>query len=103
MSAPKQTPEAIAFLDRIAQLPSGHVILDDVLQPSLDDEKELRKLFATDKDNVRLRDPFVGLVDVFAAPAAIRTTRQRIVNNDEELTYKHVMPLPESKRRKEGA
>lgn len=100
----QQTPEAEAFLKRIVSLPAGPgVSLDDALQPSLDDEAELRKLFATDKTNARLNDPYVGLVDVFAAPPDARTTRARVVNDDEELSKKYVMPLSANNRRKEGA
>jgi hypothetical protein len=99
----QQTPEAEAFITRIISLPKGPgVSLDEALQPSLDDEAELRKLFATDKTNTRLNDPYVGLVDVFAAPPEIRTTRARVVKDDQDLSAKYVMPLSESDRRKEG-
>lgn len=100
----RQTPEAEAFLNRIISLPNGPGIsLNEALQPSLDDEAELRKLYATDKTNVRLNDPLVGLVDVFNAPADIRTTRARVVKDDQDLSAKYVMPLSETNRRKEGA
>jgi hypothetical protein len=99
-----QNAEATAFLARVAQLPAGPgVLLDDVLKPSLVDEAELRKLFAQDKSNARLADPYVGLVDVFDAPADIRTTRARVVANENELNAKYVMPLTADRRRKEGA
>lgn len=97
------TPEAEAFIARIVSLPKDpDVSLDDALQPSLDDEAELRKLFATDKTNTRLKDPYVGLVDVFAAPPEIRTTRARVVKDDQDLFVKYVMPLSDVDRRKEG-
>ncbi|KAG5643246.1 hypothetical protein DXG03_001296 [Asterophora parasitica] len=100
----RQTPEAEAFITRIISLPKGPGIsLDETLQPSLDDESELRKLFATDKNNTRLNDPLVGLVDIFDAPADIRTTRARVVKDDQDLSAKYVMPLSEINRRKEGA
>lgn len=99
-----QNAEAAAFLSRIAQLPAGPgVSLDDVLKPSLADEAELRKLFAQEKTNSRLADPHVGLVDVFDAPQDIRTTRARVVANEEDLDAKHVMPLSDERRRKEGS
>jgi hypothetical protein len=60
-----QNKEASDFLSRITGLSKGPVSLDEVLQPSLHDEAELRKLFATDKGNARLKDIHVGLVDVF--------------------------------------
>lgn len=98
-----QTSEVKAFIQRIASLPPGpSVSLDGALQPSLDDEAELRRLFATDKTNTRLTDPHVGLVDVFDAPVEIRTTRARIVKDEVDLSAHHVMPLADTKRRKEG-
>ena len=97
-----QNDEAIAFLGRIAQLPSGVVSLNSVLEPSLEDEAELRKLFAQDKTNFRLNDSHVGLVDVFDAPPTIRTTRTRVVANGEDLNAQCIMPLPQDKRRAEG-
>ncbi|KAI0350817.1 ankyrin [Trametes cingulata] len=100
-----QTVEAQAFLARIAQVPSGPgatETLIQALQPSLDDEATLRKLFATDRGNARLQDPYVGLVDVFDAPADIRTTRARIVANEDDLTAHYILPLNEKQRRKEG-
>lgn len=101
-----ETPEfeAKQFLGRIAALPKGPgVSLDAALQPSLDDEAELRKLFATDKLNPRLTNPHVGLLDVFAAPSDIRTTRARVVKDETDLSGKYVLPLSDVNRRKEGA
>ncbi|KAI9451558.1 hypothetical protein BJY52DRAFT_1297200 [Lactarius psammicola] len=98
-----QNKEATQFLSRIATLPKGPVSLDNVLRPSLDDEAELRKLFATDKGNARLRDIHVGLVDVFAAPSDIRTTRARVIKDDPDRDAQHVMALPNSLRREEGS
>jgi hypothetical protein len=98
-----QNKEAIQFLSRVSSLPNGPVSLDDVLQPSLQDEAELRKLFATDKGNARLSDIHVGLVDVFTTPSDIRTTRARVIKDDADLDAHHVMALPTSLRREEGS
>ncbi|KAH9949869.1 hypothetical protein B0H21DRAFT_819796 [Amylocystis lapponica] len=100
-----QTPEAQAFLARIPQLlpgPSAFDALSNALRPSLDDEAELRKLFATDKTNPRLKDIHVGLVDIFDAPQDIWTTRARVPKDEDDLIAKHVMPLSEERRRKDG-
>lgn len=100
-----QTPEAVAFLSRIAALSPGPGVTDalaQAVQPCLDDEAQLRKLFATDRGNARLKDLHVGLIDVFDAPPDIRTTRARVVLNDEDLSAKYVMPIPAERRRKEG-
>ncbi|KAA1479103.1 ankyrin [Dentipellis sp. KUC8613] len=101
---PSQNAEANAFLNRLAKIPPrGPVSLDDVLLPSLDDEAELRKLFAQDKAHARLADKHVGLVDVFAAPRNARVTRARVVADDADLIAKYVMPLPASRRRADHA
>lgn len=102
--APAQTPEAQAFILRVVSLPSGPgVLLDPVLRPSLDDETELRTLFATDKAHPRLADIHVGLVDVFDAPVDLRTTRARVVKEgDIHYKEKFIMPVPDFKRRAEG-
>ncbi|KAJ7476865.1 ankyrin repeat protein [Mycena galericulata] len=98
-----QTPEAQAFLQRILSLPKGPgAPLDSVLKPSLEDEAQLRRLFATDKTHSRLTSPYVGLVDVFDAPADIRTTRARVVKDEADLSAQYVMPLSDVNRRKEG-
>ncbi|KAJ7661416.1 ankyrin repeat protein [Mycena polygramma] len=98
-----QTPEAQSFLQRILGLSKDPgVPLDPVLKPSLDDETELRRLFATDKAHARLANPYVGLVDIFDAPADIRTTRARVVKDEIDLSAQYVMPLSELNRRKEG-
>jgi hypothetical protein len=98
-----QTPEAQSFIDRILDFPNslGHSV-DDILQPSLNDEMDLRRLFATEKTNSRLNDIHVGLIDLFDAPEDLRTIRARVVNNDDDLSAKYVMPLPEARRRKDG-
>jgi len=96
------TPAVQKFTEQLQTLPPG-ASLDDALQRALDDETELRKLFATDKQNTRLADPHVGLVDVFDAPDVIRTSRARVVQGSEDLSAHYVMPLNEVNRRKEGA
>ncbi|KIO24984.1 hypothetical protein M407DRAFT_57868, partial [Tulasnella calospora MUT 4182] len=60
-----QNAEAQAFLRRLGELPDiSGLDLGPAITPSLQDEADLRHLFATDRDNARLKDPYVGLVDV---------------------------------------
>ena len=92
------------FPARIAKLPpapSATDVLSQALQSSIDDEAELRKLWATDKTNARLRDPHVGLVDVFDAPDDIRKTRARVVTDETNLNAHCILPLSDDRRRKE--
>ena len=81
-----------SFLERIVMLPKDPgVSLNNALRPSLTYEVELRCLFVTDRDSTQLDDPYVGLVDVFAATPDIRLMRARLVRDDKDLSY--VMPL----------
>jgi len=97
------TPEIEAFIARIEGLPTGPgVSLDAALQPSLEEEAELRKLFVSDRQSARLANPHVGLVDVFDAPDAIRVTRARVVKGKKDLSTQYVMPIKDEDRRKEG-
>lgn len=97
------TPEIEAFIARIEALPPGPgVSIQQALQPSLDEEFELRKLFATDRQHERISNPYVGLVDIFDAPESVRTTRARVIQDANDLSANYVMPLSETNRRKEG-
>lgn len=101
MSIP-QPKEGQDFLSRLAASPKTYAALTEVLKPSLEDESALRKLFATNRDDVRLQDIHVGLVDVFGPETdVIRTVRERAVN-DAERDREHVMLLDDAKRRKDG-
>jgi hypothetical protein len=93
-----------SFLQRIAALPDGPgVSLNEALRPSIEYEAQLRRLFATDRDNTQLDDPYVGLVDVFAVTPNIRVTRARVIKGDQDLSAEYVMPLSGDRRRKEGS
>ncbi|PPQ92058.1 hypothetical protein CVT25_007489 [Psilocybe cyanescens] len=97
------TIEITSFIEHVNALPAEPgVSLDAVLQPSLDDEAELRKLFATNKKNPRLSNPRFSLVDAFDAPAAVRTIRAQVVEGKEGLSAKYVMPVTDDNRRLEG-
>ncbi|KAI5121629.1 hypothetical protein M0805_001158 [Coniferiporia weirii] len=100
-----QAPESQAFLKRVAALPSTPgVSLDSVLAPSVKDESELRHLYAQDRQNTRLANPYIGLVSLFDAPdsAGIRSTRARVIQTEDDRTAKHLFPLNSDRRRKDG-
>ena len=73
--------------------------LDDALAPAIESETELRRLFATDRKDLKLNDPFIGLVDVFAAHPSIRLTQARKVQSEQDLNAQYIFPLPAEKRR----
>jgi len=86
------------FVSQVAQ----GVSLEDALAPAIESETDLRRLFATDRKNLKLNDPFIGLVDVFAAHSSIRLTQARKVQGEQGLNAHYVFPLPEEKRRADG-
>ena len=86
---------AETFVSQVAQ----GVSLDDALAPAIESETDLRRLFATDRKNLKLNDPFIGLVDVFAAHPSIRLTQARKIQSEQDLNAHYIFPLPEEKRR----
>ncbi|KAG8939662.1 hypothetical protein FRC04_006087 [Tulasnella sp. 424] len=99
-----QSAEAQAFLRRLGELPDTPGIdLGPAITPSLRDEAELRRLFATNRTNARLRDPYVGLVDVFGENTdRIKKIHARAVKDDGDLQKHYVMPLDDVMRKKDG-
>ncbi|KAG8950958.1 hypothetical protein FRC04_007022 [Tulasnella sp. 424] len=99
-----QNTEAESFLRRLGELPDTPGIdLGPAISPSLQDEADLRRLFATDRTNARLNDPYVGLVDVFGQNTdRIKKIHARAVKDDDDLRKHHVMPLDDDTRRKDG-
>lgn len=99
-----QIPQFLSELASAAQHPG--VVLDDTLQRCIDAEAELRKLWATDRENQVLKDPYVGLVDVFGSntPPEARLINTRTVTEDEvELSAKYIFPLIPAHRKKQGS
>jgi len=94
-----QTPEALAFFEQLSTAAN----LNEALKPSIDDEAELRRLFATERDHARLQDPYVGLVNVFDAPKNARITQARVVKDETDLSERYVMPVAEDQRRATGS
>ena len=86
------------FVSQVAQGAS----LDDALAPAIESETDLRRLFATDRKNPKLSNPFIGLVDVFAAHSSIRLTQARKIKDEQDLNAHYIFPLLEAKRRTDG-
>lgn len=89
---------AETFVSQVAQ----GISLDDALAPAIESETELRRLFATDRKNLKLDDPFIGLVDVFAAHSSIRLNQARKILGEQDHNAHYVFPLPDEKRRADG-
>lgn len=100
-----QTSESQAFINLLSSLSLGPgVSLDQVLEPSIRDETQFRRLSANDRTHSHLSNLYYGLVDVFNAPQSVRTTRARVIdrNKPDDLFERFVMPLSDSQRRKDG-
>lgn len=99
-----QTLEARAFLDRLAKVPiEPGSPLTAAIKPSLEDEAVLRRLFATEREHKRLKNPLVGLVDVFGESTDhIKKIRARPVPDEAGLMDHYIMALDDQKRRKDG-
>lgn len=73
--------------------------LQTALQDALQQETEIRRLFATDRSNKVLNEPMAGLIDVFAASEKIRVTQARDIGNDQaKLETEYVFPLKKDRR-----
>jgi len=81
------------FLSDLADLPPGiesYAILDDIISPALEGERNLRMAFATDSPSI-LSDPHIGLIDIFSIlPTPITIGRDRTGVN---LDSTHLFPL----------
>jgi hypothetical protein len=87
------------FVERLNQ----GATIEDALKPALQEETDLRKLWATDRSNSAISDPFAGLIDVFDAPTQLRQIQSRTIAADEQLNAEHIFPLPEDVRKTSGS
>ncbi|KAJ3501050.1 hypothetical protein NLJ89_g9518 [Agrocybe chaxingu] len=89
------------FIDTVSRLPlhpdSSHQF-QQCLELALDFERSLRLRYATQT----IDDPYAGLIDIFATPLAFRHARPRVVQAEEELSARYLMPLAPSARRPSG-
>lgn len=99
-----QSAEALAFLKRLNALPKeAGVDLSPALKPSLDDEADLRRIFATDRTNARLSNPYVGLVNIHGQDSErIKKTHARVIQDNADLSKHYVLALDKLTRRKDG-
>jgi hypothetical protein len=80
-------------------LPAPDGDLGPVIDAAREYETELRRLFATDKGNPRLRDPHVGLVNVFKVPDDAKGARP-IDRSDGAVNSEYVMSLDRDNTRR---
>jgi len=88
--------------DFVSKLAHG-VPLKDALGPALSAEADLRRKFATDRNNPGLDDPYAGIVDVFGSDQTIRRVEAREVQDESVRNAKHVFALQPDARRPNNA
>ncbi|KAJ2935498.1 hypothetical protein H1R20_g1596, partial [Candolleomyces eurysporus] len=104
MYMPDLQEVADTFVNNVQNLPPGPgVSLDGPLAAALQAEGKLRSLFVHNRVNPVLSDPYIGLVNIFNAPADIRVTRARIIRDENDLKSKYVLPVGRGLRRSEGS
>lgn len=97
---------ANAFVERIVAGGGNNAYtVQDALKPALEEERDLRVLYATDRSNAKVaQHPYAGLIDVFGAPEQIRLAHPRVVDHksQEELEANYVFPLSKDVRKTPG-
>lgn len=104
--APLNLPELPAphkeLAKHIAQHPEQTV--EDIMVPYRKYEARLREVYAQDRQNPALDDPYINVVPLFTDDTKHITTRARDLSQESpEQQSKYIMVLPEDKRRAHGS
>ncbi|KAG6005267.1 hypothetical protein E4U21_000304 [Claviceps maximensis] len=76
----------------------------DIMKPYRQYEARLREIYAQDRQNPILNDPYLNVVPLFTEDTSKITTRARDLSvESEEEKSRYIMPLPEEKRRLHGS
>ncbi|KAF4494819.1 ankyrin repeat [Fusarium agapanthi] len=99
-------------MDNLPKLPAPHselakyifdhkdIKITEIMQPYREYEANLRSIYAQDRQNPILGDPYLNVVPLFTENTKFMTTRARNLDaeSDEEKS-KYIMALPDDKRR----
>ncbi|KAF4971655.1 hypothetical protein FZEAL_9782 [Fusarium zealandicum] len=110
------SPPTIATMAGLPELPAPHSELAkyisenkdksliDILEPYRKYEADLRSVYAQDRQNPILDDPYLNVLPLFTDDTKLITTRARNLEaeSDEEQS-KYIMALPKDKRRSHGS
>ncbi|KAK0702836.1 hypothetical protein B0H67DRAFT_676136 [Lasiosphaeris hirsuta] len=76
----------------------------DIMKPYRQYEAELRTVFAQDRANPALEDPYLNVLPLFNKDTKLITTRSRdLAKETDEEKARYIMPLPAEKRRPHGS
>ena len=86
----------------IAEHPETSV--PELIQPYREFETQLRSVYAQDRQNPILNDPYLNVVPLFTDDTKYITTRARnLAEESEQEKGRYVMALPDNKRREHGS
>ncbi|PTB62951.1 ankyrin [Trichoderma citrinoviride] len=90
------------LVNYIAQNPAKPMV--EIMEPYRRYEAHLRSVFAQDRENPILKDPYLNVVPLFTDATKSITTRARdLASESEEEKSKYIMVLPDDKRRPHGS
>ena len=98
-----ELPAPVANLPKyITQNPDKPMV--DIIEPYRQYEAYLRTVYAQDRQNPMLDDPYLNVVPLFTEVTKHITTRARdLAAESEEEKSKYIMTLPDDKRRPHGS
>ncbi|KAI1339547.1 ankyrin repeat protein [Xylariaceae sp. FL0016] len=78
--------------------------VEKVMKPYREFEAQLRELYAQDRKNPILNDPYLNVLPLFAhEPTVIPTRARNLEAESQEVKDHYIMPLPDDKRRPNGS
>ncbi|UKZ55109.1 hypothetical protein TrVGV298_008926 [Trichoderma virens] len=99
---PKLPASQADLVKYIAQNPSKPMV--EIMEPYRKFEAHLRSVFAQDRQNPILNDPYLNVVPLFTEDTKDITVRARdLASESEEEKSKYIMTLPDDKRRPHGS
>lgn len=90
------------LVNYIAEHPNTPVA--ELIEPYREFEAKLRELYAQERDNPDLDDPYLNVLPLFTDDTPAIQTRARDLDGEtQDQKDKYIMPLPDDKRRPDGS
>ncbi|KAI1364570.1 ankyrin repeat protein [Xylaria arbuscula] len=104
--ASSQLPKLPAAHNELADYIAKHsdVPMIELMEPYRQFEAKLREMYAQERSNPVLEDPYLNVLPLFTKDTpAIQTRARNLDSETQEQKDKYIMPLPEDKRRPNGS
>ncbi|KAI0427221.1 ankyrin repeat protein [Xylaria sp. FL1042] len=101
-----QLPKLPAAHNELVNYISEHPRMStaELMKPYREFEAKLREMYAQERDNPILEDPYLNVLPLFTKDTPAIQTRARDLNGEtQEQKDKYIMPLPDDKRRPNGS